>query len=87
MSSNRKDMIRINQMVQIIKQTGGIHKWDLKDEVKISITEYNKLQGYMKHKMAGIVRYDKESQCWLPVYAEKSAKLEKEITLDDEENV
>jgi len=84
---SKKEMSKINRMAQIIKQTGGIHKWDLIDEAKLSINKYNQLQSYMKYKMAETIKYDKDTEAWFPVHVEPTKtvkKMEREITLDDE---
>jgi len=85
--TTRSDMRIINRMVAIIKQTGGIHKWALKDEAGIDVNKYNQLQSYMKFITAGVVRFDKDLQSWFPIHVEPTEtvkKTEKEPTLDGE---
>jgi len=64
MVSNR-EMQLCSKMARIIQNKGEIHRWDLVDEARISIGEYNKLKSYFERKYANFVSYSKGSQMWL----------------------
>ncbi len=64
MVSNR-EMQLCSKMARIIQNKGEIHRWDLVDEARISIGEYNKLKSYFERKYANFVNYSKGTQMWL----------------------
>jgi len=66
MVSNR-EMQLCSKMARIIQNKGEIHRWDLIDEARISIGEYNKLKSYFERKYANFVNYSKQTQMWLAV--------------------
>lgn len=56
-------------MVKVIQdhEEDGIHRWDLIDEAKISIRDYNMLKSYLQHKFDDTVKYEKTTQMWNPI--------------------
>jgi len=61
---SREEQKKIQRMLNAIKRDGAIHRWDLIDEVNISIRDYNQLKSYMEHKYDSLIQYDKSTQTW-----------------------
>ena len=69
-------------MVRIIKKETTIHRWDLIDEAKVGIGEYNKVKSYMEWKFDGTIRYDKETELWTFLKPQEALKLPEQEVLD-----
>lgn len=52
------------RMLALIKQKGKIHKFDLMDSLKMSISQYEKLTPWMKYKFPDSIFYNRASQEW-----------------------
>lgn len=78
-------MMLCNRMIRIIvKNPDGIHRWDLIDEVHISIREYNRIKPYFEHKFDGVVKYEKAIQMWTPLRVPVE-KMPKQETIDEDD--
>lgn len=63
-----------NRLIEVIKKNpNGIHKFDLMDHdtIRISIGTYDKIKPWFEHKFREIVRYEKKSQSWFPIFSEE----------------
>ena len=48
-SSYAKQQFRINEILRCIKRHGQIHKFELMEEMQITISEYNKLKPFIEY--------------------------------------
>jgi len=72
-----------SRMIRLIREKEeGIHRWDLIDEVHISIGTYQKMKGYILHKYAETVKYDSFTQMWIPLTIPGSNFPTQQETLD-----
>jgi hypothetical protein len=53
-----------NDLVRIIQREKTIHKFDLMDKASMSMSQYDKLAPYLKHRFAHLVEYDRNSKHW-----------------------
>lgn len=72
--TTRKEMSKINKMVEIIQKEGTINKVQLIMKSGISISYYDKLKPFVEELYSHKVRYDKETKIW------------KAIKIEDKEN-
>jgi hypothetical protein len=49
---------------QIIETEGEIHKYDLIEKTRISLSTYDKLKPWILYKFQEFVSYDKETKIW-----------------------
>lgn len=57
-----------SRIVRLIRANEeGIHRWDLIDEVHISIGTYQKIKSYLLHKYADTIKYDPFTEMWIPL--------------------
>jgi len=68
--TNKTIYIHMNNIVEIIKSEGEIHKFDLIERANISLSTYEKLKPWIEHKFAEIVRYDKSTKKWISIVYE-----------------
>ena len=68
--TTRKEMSKINKMVEIIQKEDTISKVQLVMRSGISISYYDKLKPFMEEIFAHKVRYDKETKTWQSIKAE-----------------
>jgi len=59
-----KQLKIVSQWTKIVIEEGPISKWALMDRLKITINQYNQLQGYVLYKQGKIINYDKATGVW-----------------------
>ena len=64
-----------NRIKEIIKEAGEIHKYDLIEEARISLSTYEKLKPWILYRFSDFVSYDRLTQKWK---SEESGKKEDE---------
>ena len=68
-----KEMSRSNElktmarMLNLIKEKGTIHNYDLRNELNISKSQYNSLKPDLEHQFGWCIKYDKSTKCWFAV--------------------
>ena len=63
--TTRREMSKMNRMVECIRKEGRITKVQLVMKSGISISYYEKLKPYMEEIFQHSIRYDKESRSWV----------------------
>ena len=53
-----------NRIKQIIKEAGTIHKYDLIEQARISLSTYEKLKPWIEYRFSDFVSYDKTTKMW-----------------------
>lgn len=71
--TTRKEMSKINKMVEVIQKEGTISKVRLVMMSGISISYYDKLKPFMEEIYSHKVRYCKETKTWQAVKIEDSS--------------
>jgi len=57
-------------MIEVIYKKEEISVWDLIDEAKISIRDYQNLKAYMEYRYKS-VKFDKRSKTWMLIADKK----------------
>jgi len=65
---------KVSRMIRVIYEKGSINRWDMIDEVKVSIRDYYNLKAYMEHKYQYAVKYDETTECWILLVEKKELK-------------
>ena len=65
--TTRKEMSRMNKMVEIIRKEKKISKVQLVMKSGISISYYEKLKPYMEELFQHSIRFDKDLKCWIAI--------------------
>ena len=68
------------KFVTTIQKNRAIHKFDLMDNLSMSIATYNQIKPYVEYRFGHLVDYDRKSKVW-------TAKEVKEMSLGDEERL
>lgn len=68
--TSKKEMVKINSLVEIIQREGKISKVQLVMKSRISISYYEKLKPYMEEICYHKVRYDNTTKNWMVVKGE-----------------
>jgi len=63
-SGYSKQFQLMNKWTLIVKERGEINKYDLMDELRISVGQYNQMKGFVEHKQSKVIEYDKPNQTW-----------------------
>jgi len=63
-SGYSKQFQLMNKWTRIVKERGEINKYDLMDELRISVGQYNQMKGFVEYKQSGVIEYDKPTQTW-----------------------
>ena len=72
-----------NKLVALIRSSEAIHRWDLIDEAKVSIRDYNMIKSYLQHRFDHLIKYDKSNQMWIAISIPLEQKLEIQETIED----
>ncbi len=75
----RRDVQLCNRLLNIVKEEGDIHAFDLVDKAHISLSQYNNIKAYFERKYEGWVRYDKPSKTWTLVHQELKQEQKEEL--------
>jgi len=75
---------KIQRMINIIKKEGTIHRWDLIDDARLSIRDYNQLKSYMEHRFDHLITYNKSMQTWSKLGQLDEIKLEQQKEIVEE---
>lgn len=70
--TTRKEMSKINKLVEIILKEGKISKVRLIMQSGISISYYEKLRPFIEEIYSHKVRYDKEMRMWCGITTNES---------------
>lgn len=62
-----KQRALVTKVRALVESEYKIHKFDLMDRMGMTLGEYNKYAGYLKHKLNGIVEYNKQTKEWILV--------------------
>ena len=54
----------MNKWTLIVKEKKEINKYDLMEELRISVGQYNQMKGFVEYKQGEVIEYDKPSQTW-----------------------
>ncbi len=54
----------MNEWTRIVKECKEIDKYDLMEELRISVGQYNQMKGFVEHKQSEVIEYDKPNQTW-----------------------
>jgi len=54
----------MNKWTMIVKEKKEINKYDLMEELRISVGQYNQMKGFVEHKQSEVIEYDKPNQTW-----------------------
>jgi len=57
-SGYSKQFQLMNKWTLIVKERGEINKYDLMDELRISVGQYNQMKGFVEHKQSKLIEYD-----------------------------
>lgn len=68
--TTRREMTKINRMVEIIEKEGSISKVNLVMRSGISISYYEKLKPFMEEIYPHKIRYDKETKTYHAIKSE-----------------
>jgi len=63
-SGYSKQFQLMNKWTLIVKEKKEINKYDLMDQLRISVGQYNQMKGFVEHKQSEVIEYDKPSQTW-----------------------
>ena len=63
------------RIMEIIERHGEIHKFDLIEEARISLSLYEKLKPWIEYKFADFVTYDKTTKKWKWIAVKVSAEI------------
>ncbi len=68
-------------LVDFIQKAGteGIHKFDLMDKASMSISQFDKMSPYLKHRFSNKVEYNQKSQKWFPLKSKEFVDKENEV--------
>jgi len=62
--TSRSMYSRANRIKEIIKSEKTIHKYDLMDRARISMSTYEKIKPWLEYRFADFFSYDKEKKTW-----------------------
>lgn len=80
MMVSSSELRKVTKMIAVIKARGRVHRWEMIDEARVSIGDYNKLKSYMEFKFAEQVKYDKQHEEWSYLYpSPKAAEIQVSI--------
>ena len=54
----------MNKWTLIVKEKKEINKYDLMEELRITVGQYNQMKGFVEHKQSEVIEYDKPTQTW-----------------------
>lgn len=86
--ASRNEMAKINQMFEVIKKNGAIHRFDLINihNVPMSISSYEKHKKLLEHIYGNRLSYDKRTGVWeyieVPVREIEKPDPQKKIASD-----
>jgi len=63
--TTRLQFQRANHLMRIIKLHKRIHKYDLMEEAKISISTYEKIKPWLEYKFSDFIKYEKSTKEWV----------------------
>jgi len=63
-SGYSKQFQLMNKWTLIVKEKKEINKFDLMDELRISVGQYNQMKGFVEYKQGEVIEYDKPNQTW-----------------------
>ena len=69
--TTRKELSRINRLLEIIQKEGAISKIQLVMRSGISISYYEKLKPFLEEIHAYKIRYDKDTKIWHAIKQEE----------------
>lgn len=80
--TSSSEMRKINNMFRVIQNKGEIHQWDLVEESKVSIRDYQNLRGFLLHKYGDKIMFDRKLQTWYLIQY-KQLKEEEMLKIND----
>jgi len=63
-SGYAKQFKLVNKWTSIVKEHKEINKYDLMDELKISVPQYNQMKGFVENRASEVIEYDKPTKIW-----------------------
>ena len=63
--TNRLQYQRADHLKRIIHLQKRIHKYDLMEEAKISISTYEKIKPWLEYKFSDFIKYEKSTKEWV----------------------
>ncbi len=63
-SGYSKQFKLVNNWTRIVKEHIEINKYDLMDELKISVPQYNQMKGFVENRASEVIEYDKPTKIW-----------------------
>ena len=68
----------LRKMIGIIEREGVIHLFDLQDKVGISVSQFNQISAYFKHRYVdefGWIEYDKKTKTFKWIKQDESLEV------------
>ncbi len=63
--TTRQMYYHANRIKEIVKQHGKIHKFDLVEQARISLSSYEKLKPWIEYRFGDFVSYNKMTKEWV----------------------
>ena len=54
----------MNNWTRIVKERKEINKYDLMVELRITISQYNQMKGFVENQQSNVIEYDRPTQTW-----------------------
>lgn len=54
----------MNNWTRIVKKYKEINKYDLMEELRITVAQYNQMKGFVEYRQSEMIEYDKPTQTW-----------------------
>ena len=54
----------MNEWTRIVREFKEINKYDLLKVLKITVTQYNQMKGFIENRQSEVIEYDKPTQTW-----------------------
>jgi len=64
LSGFSKQIQLINEWTRIVKEYKEISKYDLISVLKITVSVYNQMKGYVEYRQREVIEYDKSTKTW-----------------------
>jgi len=64
LSGYSKQMQLMNEWTRIVREFKEINKYDLIKVLKITVTQYNQMKGFIEYHQSEVIEYDKSTKTW-----------------------
>ena len=64
LSGFSKQIHLMNEWTRIVKEFKEIDKFDLMMVLKITVSQYNQLKGFIENRQSKVIEYDKNTKTW-----------------------